>query len=294
MNATQTFYIPQRLFTGNNAKIMKTTKRLEVAGYDGVIAKVMHLSPAAEIETANGRRVNTCPFASEGCKAACLNTAGRGRMDFTQQARMNKTQYLFGDTPAFMLQLHQEIERDLRSPKKTGAMLMYRLNGTSDIPFWSPAYAYRVRYDGGRAVEVDMGHDDVEGFTAKMTVYEHFAAVDRVVFYDYTKSSSAYQHYVKGRMPKNYSLCFSRSEDESNQDKALAFLAAGGQVAVVFDKVPDSWNGYPVVDGDETDARPFDREVYGIAANTGFVVGLKAKGEAIKQQDNNFIVWIGQ
>ena len=142
MNATQTYYIPQRLFTGNNAKIMKTTERLEVANYDGVIAKVMHLSPAAEIETANGKRINTCPFASKGCKAACLNTAGRGRMDFTQRARMNKTHYLFGDTPAFMLQLHQEIERDLRSTKKKGAMLMYRLNGTSDIPFWSPAYAY--------------------------------------------------------------------------------------------------------------------------------------------------------
>ena len=95
-------------------------------------------------------------------------------------------------------------------------------------------------------------------------------------------------------MPKNYSLCFSRSEDKSNQDDALNFLSDGGQVAVVFDKIPDSWNGYPVVDGDETDARPFDREVYGIAANTGFVVGLKAKGEAIKQHDNNFVVWLGQ
>jgi hypothetical protein len=50
---------------------------------------ILHLSPS----DLSGR--NVCPFASAGCRSACLNTSGRGTMDSVQSARLRKTQLLF-------------------------------------------------------------------------------------------------------------------------------------------------------------------------------------------------------
>jgi hypothetical protein len=65
----------------------------------------------------------------------------------------------------------------------------------------------------------------------------------------------------------------------------LAVLAAGGNVAVVFRSppLPATWNGYPVVDGDQTDLRFLD--------GTNVVVGLKAKGTA-KNDSTGFVVGV--
>ena len=45
----------------------------------------LHLAP----HTLSG--YNVCPHASKGCAEACLNTAGRGRMNMVQDARIKKT-----------------------------------------------------------------------------------------------------------------------------------------------------------------------------------------------------------
>ena len=46
----------------------------------GWISYGMHLAPAHE------SGFNACPWASKGCAAACLNTAGRGVMSSVQKA----------------------------------------------------------------------------------------------------------------------------------------------------------------------------------------------------------------
>lgn len=59
-------------------------------------------------------------------------------------------------------------------------------------------------------------------------------------------------------------------------------LFFGGNVAIVFEKgLPETWQGYKVVNGDDTDLRFLDPE--------NVVVGLKAKGKARKEH-KGFVV----
>jgi hypothetical protein len=107
-----------------------------------------------------------------------------------------------------------------------------------------------------------------------------FAAFPSVQFYDYTKSPDRMTAFLAGEMPRNYHLTFSRSE--SNGNIAEAFLASGGNVAMVFRKsLPQSFKGFDVVDGDDTDLRFLDGK--------GKIVGLKEKGLA-KKDETGFVL----
>jgi hypothetical protein len=92
------------------------------------------------------------------------------------------------------------------------------------------------------------------------------------------------RQYLAGKLPKNYHLTFSLSEN--NLADALDFLKQGGNVAVVFDTkkgkaLPDTWNGAVVIDADESDLRFLD--------GVGVVAGLRAKGKARKGKTGGFI-----
>jgi hypothetical protein len=59
-------------------------------------------------------------------------------------------------------------------------------------------------------------------------------------------------------------------------------LSAGGNVAAVFaGELPETWHGFPVINGDESDWRPGD--------GTGVVVGLTPKGKA-KLDQSGFVI----
>jgi len=96
------------------------------------------------------------------------------------------------------------------------------------------------------------------------------ATYPSIQFYDYTKSASRTLMHQK----INYHLTFSMSE--TNFDDSCRVLANGGNVATVFRKVPDSYNGVEVVNGDENDLRFLDKK--------NVVVGLLAKGRAKKDK----------
>ena len=73
----------------------------------------------------------------------------------------------------------------------------------------------------------------------------------------------------------NYHLTFSHSG--RNLEDCLEALVHGINVAVVFttrrsDALPETWNGFAVIDGDSHDCRFLDP--------TGVLVGLRAKGMA--------------
>ena len=99
-----------------------------------------------------------------------------------------------------------------------------------------------------------------------------FYAFPDNVFYDYTK--------VLGRKVNNilnYSLTFSAADGNDN-DVAKA-ITQGYNIATVFGikktlPMPESYNGLPVFNGDESDLRFLDPK--------GVVVGLYAKGKAKK------------
>ena len=102
----------------------------------GYMTYILHLAPV----TLSGH--NTCPKATAGCIAACLNTAGRGGMfkkgEFTnviQKARIRKTKMFFEDRIAFMALLVADIELGIKQSKRMNLVPVFRLNGTSDLSF---------------------------------------------------------------------------------------------------------------------------------------------------------------
>lgn len=193
---------------------------------------------------------NVCPNASAGCIAACLNTAGRGIYQKTQDARIARTKLWFEDRETFKTQMAKEIQAFVKKCTKAGKVAAIRLNGTSDIP-WEKVWP------------------------------EVFKLFPQVQFYDYTKNLKRMLAWSKGEMPANYHLTFSRSE--VNEDKCKEVLKAGGNVAAVFstDNFPSTYLGFPVFDADEDDLRFLD-------AN-GTVQALKAKGKA-KKDSTGFVV----
>jgi hypothetical protein len=230
-----------KLLSTANPKIQKGTKL-------GYLSFILHLAPA----DLSGK--NTCPKATAGCKAACLNTAGRGGMfkkgentNMIQKARIRKTVQFFFDREQFMADLVKDIRKGIKMAEKLNLTPVFRLNGTSDLS-WE-------KY----AVE---GADNI------------FALFPDVQFYDYTK--------VLGRKTgdiANYHLTFSAAD--GNQLDVQAAMQAGLNVAAVFDSIPDTYNGRPVINADETDLRFLDPK--------GVVAGLKAKGRA-KKDYSGFVI----
>ncbi len=206
----------------------------------GYLSFILHLAPA----TLSGKE--TCPKRTAGCTAACLNTAGRGGMfrkgentNMIQQARIRKTKMFFEARDAFLAALEADINLGIKQAAKLGLTPVFRLNGTSDLS-WE-----------------------------KYGIIEKFPGVQ---FYDYTKVLGRKVSYL----PK-YHLTFSAADgNEADVQKALS---AGMNVAMVFDRVPDTYMGLPVHDADEHDLRFLDPK--GIA-------GLKAKGRA-KKDTSGFV-----
>ena len=211
----------------------------------GVLTGIIYMSPY------NLSGKNVCPGASAGCAAACLNTAGRGAMNVVQAARLKKTQRFFQDRQQFLWDLVNEISALRRKAKAKGLKAAVRLNGTSDLPY----ERYKIRDTGKNIMEL---FPDVQ-------------------FYDYTKLEN---RIVGQQLPANYHLTFSRAEDN---DHKLAAVLEHTSAAVVFSgEQPETWRGYPDIDGDEHDARFTD-------AGAGVIIGLTAKGKA-KHDTSGFVV----
>jgi hypothetical protein len=231
-----------KLLSTGNPKTLKGTGQ----GYNTYI---LHLAPA----TLSG--YNTCPKATAGCASACLNTAGRGGMfkrgettNTIQQARIRKTQMFYEERTAFMEWLVKDVELAVKQSKRLGLKPVFRLNGTSDIS-WEK---YPVIRNGFQYNNI-------------------FAAFTELTFYDYTK--------ILGRkiVNSNYHLTFSAAD--GNDADVYKAISQGYNIATVFgikktEPMPETYNGLPVYNGDDSDLRFLDPK--------GVVVGLYAKGKAKK------------
>ena len=230
-----------KLLSTGNPKLMKGEKK-------GYLSFVLHLAPS------DLSGFNTCPMASDGCRVACLNTAGRGGVikkgettNKIQTARIRKTRQFFENRTVFMSQLVADIKLGIKQAAKLGMTPAFRLNGTSDIPWENmPVTVSNVK----------------ENYIAT-NVMSLFPTVQ---FYDYTKRLN------RRNLPANYNLTVSRSETNEAQcftnDQPY-------NVAIVFNgTLPEQYRGRTVVNGDDTDLRFIDPQ--------GVVVGLSAKGRAKK------------
>ena len=189
-----------------------------------------------------------CPSKSAGCEPDCLYNWGRAQHYKTvNESRLNKTVMYFEHRNAFMTMMTTEISAAVRRADRLGLTPCIRLNGTSDIDFENGK--------GEKKIKIMDLYPDTQ-------------------FYDYTKVLKRMLKFLDGSMPANYHLTFSRNE--ANEDACETVLSRGGNVAVVFgikkgDPLPQTWKGYPVIEGDDTDLRFLDPK--------GVVVGLTVKGE---------------
>jgi hypothetical protein len=69
----------------------------------GYLTGVMYLAPAS----LSGR--NLCADSTPGCRATCLNTAGRGVFNSVQTGRIRRAHAFRDDRDAFMYQLAREV-----------------------------------------------------------------------------------------------------------------------------------------------------------------------------------------
>jgi hypothetical protein len=234
-----------KLLSTANPKVLKGQSQ----GYNTFI---LHLAPA------NLSGYETCAKRTAGCTAACLNTAGHGGMfkkgettNIVQEARKTRTRLFFENRSVFFEQLVREIKNAIKLSAKSGMIPVFRLNGTSDLA-WEK---YEV----------------VEG----KNIFQLFPEVQ---FYDYTKILGRKVAHIP-----NYHLTFSAAD--GNDADVLKAIAAGMNVATVFglkktEPMPETYNGRPVFNGDESDLRFLDPK--------GVVVGLYAKGRA-KKDTSGFV-----
>jgi hypothetical protein len=235
-------------YLGNTAISMKLKKNTKVNGQK---TYCIYLSPS------NTSGYDVCPFASKECKAGCLATSGRVKMESATKhnitdARVKKTCLFAENTEYFMNWLVAEMQAAKALSNSQGYEFSARLNGTSDIDYTS------IKLYG-------------------MTIFELFPDVQ---FYDYTKNAKKFDN-----KPANYHLTFSYTG--RNETKAMDLLSKGFNVAVIFNvgknkPLPAMYKGYKVIDGDLTDYRPSDER--------GVIVGLrwkqikdKAVNETVKQ-----------
>ena len=222
----------------------------------GYMTYILHLAPA------DLSGYNTCPKATTGCTAACLNTAGRGGMfkkgettNVIQKARIRKTKMFFEDRITFMNLLVKDIQLGIKQAAKKGLIPVFRLNGTSDLSW-----------------------EKYEVLVNEQSYTNVFMAFPEIQFYDYTK--------ILGRKVTglaNYHLTF--SDADGNDDDVLKAFEQGYNVATVFgikksQPMPETYNDVPVFNGDDSDLRFLDPK--------GVVVGLYAKGKA-KKDTSGFV-----
>lgn len=203
-----------------------------------------------------------CPCATKICRGFCIGwTAGYMVEPRTTKASDQRTAAFICDEARFVGELlYRDLEQLLRDAIDLNVQAGSRLNGASDILF-------ERRWP------------------------ELFSAFRDIDFYDYTKCLSRYEDFLDGRngnqsWPENYHLTFSRGEAVSD-DEVFSLLEAGGNIAIVFSpRIPRTWHGFNVIDGDKHDARFLDEP--------GAIIGLREKGNVIKDDQSGFVVRIGE
>lgn len=211
----------------------------------GFLTGIVYLTPDDEL----------CPLARlAGCLGPCLKSAGRGGFKSVQKARKAKTEFFKNHQQAFLLSLCADVWSLVRKARKLGMIPLVRPNGTSDIPF-----------------------ENLIVWQEK-TIFQLFPDVQ---FYDYTKHPS---RNLEGKTAGNYDLTYSFS---ALTPKPISIKGLTNRhnrrTAVVFQKredIPDTFRGWPVVDGDDTDVRHIEPD--------NVVVALFAKGKA-KHDASGFV-----
>ena len=215
------------------------------------------LRPAHIVKNEKGKVIlNTCPWASNGCKAVCvLEKCGMSVYPMVKKCRDAKTDMLAHNPKEFIEMLDNDLSRIVQKAKNQAKKtktkekkIFIRLNTASDIEW-------------------------------EKVCPELIAKYPQISFYDYTKATHRFAN-----IPANYNLVYSWNEN-SKASVARSILDSGNNVAIVFST--SYWQGkkgtlpkqfqidgkmFNVVDGDEHDLRVKRLD------GSGVIVGLRSKG----------------
>jgi hypothetical protein len=230
--------------------ISKTVKHKKSIKY-GELTYSLYLAPAKS----SGYEV--CPGRTAECTRLCLNESGMNTMvrndkgDVINRSRIQKTKLFFEDHEFFMKWLIFEINAGITKAERMGLLFSVRLNNTSDI-------------------------NPIEFQLNGLNIIEIFPDVQ---FYDYSKIKERAELM---KIYKNYDLTF--SFNGYNLANCMTMLQNKVRVAMVFKKkIPESYLGYRVIDGDKYDMRHRDDEPT--------IVGLKYKRVRIRlTNDIKFVI----
>lgn len=234
-----------------------------IKGSRQAITGILYLSPNSQ------SGVNICPHASAGCIKDCLNDSGKlwvetvaNQASGKPTARLLRTWQYLADRKSFNEKLDRDVKRLQRIGRKKHRKIAIRLNGTSDLVWTDTINRY-----------------------------------PKIQFYDYTKDINRYISWLQGRLPSNYHLTFSASEDDdigalfpylrnySRDGKttiAVPFNPIAYKNILKDDYFIDNHGEYiPIIDGDKTDNRFLDP---GIG-----LIALKAKGTKWKSNCTGFV-----
>jgi hypothetical protein len=221
----------------------------------GCLTGILYLAP----HKISGK--NLCAHASPGCSLACLYTAGHGKFNNVQNARIKKTLYFLKERENFMQDLYRSIIKLIKKADKLNLTPVIRLNGTSDLRWENMRFNYNGKHK---------------------TIFQAFPMIQ---YYDYTKYPLSSGRWDK--LPDNYDLTFSLSEN--NYNEAFEALMTGARVAAVYNKLPEKQIfkvgnlniEIPVINADSNDLRFKDKP--------GVICGLIAKGDA-KKDTSGFVL----
>lgn len=260
-------YFP-RLFSTDSAKAAKAS------GF-GYLNAIHYAAPFTL-----GGVGNLCPNASAACVNLCLgHYSGQAAMvtdlekgtNPTRESRKLKAQLFMRNRAEYMNRLARDIVKLDAQATRESLKLCVRLNGSTDIVWEKIRFALDEK-----TIKALRLPDNVR---PSATLLELFPAIQ---FVEYTKNPKRL-----GNAPKNLDLTLSYSGE--NAVDCVAALQAGHNVAMVFaGGLPESFAGFPVIDGDKHDLRHLD-------AKGGYIVGLSPKGTKAKRDTSGFVVrWLEQ
>lgn len=231
--------------------VNNSTKHVKAFKYNEMVYTI-YLAPG------NSSGYEVCPGRTSECTSLCLNSSGRNKMDIKKEminaSRIKKVRLFFEEKNYFMKWLIDDIKKSYNKAMEQGFYFSVRLNNTSDI---SPEDFYII--DNG----------------VKQNILEIFPHIQ---FYDYTK---VFDRESLTKKYSNYDLTYSFTG--RNWSECLDLLNKGERITVVFNKVPETYLGFEVVDGDKYDMRYRDPK--------GVIIGLKFKKVRNKlTNDNKFVI----
>lgn len=200
------------------------------------------LAVGLSLSPADSSGYNVCPCSTRGCRFGCVASSGFGRFRSAQYGRAVLTVWAAENPDAFTALLVHELRLAVKRAARQGLPLAARLNVFSDV-HWFKLLPWLA------------------------------AEFPTVEFYAYTKRAD-----IRDSAPENLAVSWSYSERDARKDFP-ALMAAADTVSVVLDvpagrPLPDTFRGFPVIDGDRSDLRSRDPR--------GHVVGLRAKGRLLE------------